>query len=80
MPHARLGEGVCSFIVLGDGEEPDVAALSAHVFASGLARQKCPERFEFVADLPRTASGKVRKDVLREEIRQRLLAEAEPAG
>ncbi|MEO7688539.1 MAG: AMP-binding protein [Sphingomonas sp.] len=80
MPHARLGEGVCSFIVLRDGEKPDAAALSAHVLASGMARQKCPERFEFVADLPRTASGKVRKDVLREEILQRLLAEAEPAS
>jgi len=40
------------------------------MLASGLARQKCPESFEFVEKLPRTASGKIRKDVLREEIRQ----------
>jgi len=80
MPHARLGEGVCAFIVLCDGEAPEARTLSGQVLASGLARQKCPERFEFVADLPRTASGKVRKDVLREEIRQRLATEAEPAS
>ena len=41
------------------------AALAAHVANSGLAKQKIPERFEFVADFPRTASGKVRKDQLR---------------
>ena len=40
--------------------------------ASGLARQKIPERFEFVADFPRTASGKVRKDMLRAEIKAKL--------
>jgi acyl-CoA synthetase (AMP-forming)/AMP-acid ligase II len=68
MPHARLGEGVCAYIV-PRGAAPDTAALTAHVFQSGLARQKCPERFEFILDLPRTASGKVRKDVLRAQIR-----------
>lgn len=67
MPHARLGEGVCAFVILGG--LADAAELGAHVGASGLARQKIPERFEFVADFPRTASGKVRKDVLRAQIR-----------
>ena len=36
------------------------------VAAAGLARQKTPEHVELVYSLPRTASGKVRKDVLRE--------------
>ena len=67
MPHARLGEGVCAFVILAG--DVDGAGLAAHVTASGLARQKIPERFEFVADLPRTASGKIRKDVLRAEIK-----------
>ena len=68
MPHERLGEGVCAFVIAaGDRADatPLAAALAAHVANSGLAKQKIPERFEFVADFPRTASGKVRKDQLR---------------
>jgi acyl-CoA synthetase (AMP-forming)/AMP-acid ligase II len=67
MPHERLGEGVCAYVILTG--EADAAALAAHVQASGLAKQKIPERFEFVADFPRTASGKIRKDVLRAEVK-----------
>ncbi|MEP7350838.1 MAG: AMP-binding protein [Sphingorhabdus sp.] len=62
MPHPRLGEGICAFII-GSANAP---SLIAHIAASGLAKQKTPERFEFVKDFPRTASGKVKKDVLRE--------------
>ncbi|MEJ5976420.1 AMP-binding protein [Novosphingobium sp. PS1R-30] len=72
MPHARLGEGVCAYVIAQDGEVPLPAALAAHVAASGLARQKIPERFELVADFPRTASGKVRKDQLRADIKTKL--------
>lgn len=70
MPHERLGEGVCAFVILSG--EADGPALAAHVAASGLAKQKIPERFELVDDFPRTASGKVRKDQLRAIIRDRL--------
>lgn len=71
MPHARLGEGICAFII-AQSEEPDATTLADHVAASGLARQKIPEHFEFVADFPRTASGKVRKDQLRAAIKEKL--------
>lgn len=77
MPHARLGEGICAYVVARADSAPDVAMLAAFVATSGLAKQKTPERIEIVADLPRTASGKIRKDVLRERIR--LLIEAEAA-
>ncbi len=63
MPHERLGEGVCAFVILSG--TADGALLAAHVGASGLARQKIPARFCFVDDFPRTASGKIRKDQLR---------------
>jgi len=65
MPHARLGEGVCAYIIGSAAPEN----LIAHVAASGLAKQKTPEHFEFVTDFPRTASGKIRKDILRAEIK-----------
>lgn len=72
MPHERLGEGVCAYVILSG--EADGPALAAHVAASGLARQKIPERFELVDDFPRTASGKVRKDQLRAAIKAKLEA------
>ncbi|MCX7285498.1 MAG: AMP-binding protein [Novosphingobium sp.] len=70
MPHERLGEGVCAYVLLSGDADADT--LAAHVGASGLAKQKIPERFEFREDFPRTASGKVRKDLLRNDIRSRI--------
>jgi len=71
MPHERLGEGVCAYII-ARGDAPSPTELAAHVVASGLAKQKIPERFEFVKDFPRTASGKVRKDQLRAMVRKTI--------
>ena len=76
MPHARLGEGICAFVIARPGENPDFATLVGFVAQSGLAPQKRPECIEFVTELPRTASGKIRKDVLRETIRQIVAANA----
>lgn len=68
MPHERLGEGVCAYVI-AEGTAPTPAQLAAHVEGSGLAKQKIPERFEFREDFPRTASGKVRKDMLRADVK-----------
>ena len=51
---------------------PGLAARTAHSATSGLARQKIPERFELVTDFPRTASGKVRKDLLQANVRVKM--------
>ena len=75
MPHARLGEGVCAYVIAQDACELTLGELIAHCFAAGLAKQKAPERLELVAELPRTPSGKVRKDVLRKEIAAKVAAE-----
>ena len=77
MPHPRLGEGVCAYVIPAvAGQMPDVAAITDFLRDYGLARQKCPDRIEVVDDLPRTASGKVQKHVLRTAIRDRLAAES----
>lgn len=70
MPHERLGEGICAYVI-AIGEAPTAAELAKHVAASGLAKQKTPELFLFVEDFPRTASGKIRKDMLRADVKQR---------
>ena len=73
MPHQRLGEGVCAFLVPVD-TSTDLALADVAGFAdkAGLAKQKIPQHIEIVTDLPRTASGKVRKDVLRRRIADSL--------
>jgi acyl-CoA synthetase (AMP-forming)/AMP-acid ligase II len=73
MPHARLGETVCVFMIPAD---PHAAPALGEVYAwlerAGLARQKFPEYIEIVEDLPRTASGKVKKDILRRIIAEKM--------
>jgi len=72
-PDPRLGEQVCAFLRMEPGADPvDLAAVRHRLEAAGLARQKWPERIRAVDDLPRTPSGKVKK----EELRRRLRAEA----
>jgi acyl-CoA synthetase (AMP-forming)/AMP-acid ligase II len=80
MPHERLGEGVCAFVIPQPGQSVDVPLLAAFLERSGLAKQKFPERVELVDDLPRTASGKVQKNVLRERIAARIAQERPEAG
>ena len=71
MPHERLGEGVCAYIVPVSKESVlDIAEVARFANAALLAKQKIPQHVAIVLDLPRTASGKVRKDVLRRQIRE----------
>jgi len=74
MPHARLGESVCAYVIVKDGQSLSLDALLDSVAHAGVAKQKYPERLVLVDTFPRTASGKVRKDQLRLDIRQRLQA------
>jgi 2-furoate---CoA ligase len=65
-PDERWGERVVAFIV------PVVADLAAEALdrycqeSAGLARFKRPRRFVFVTEIPRTASGKILRRLLRE--------------
>ncbi|TAK49769.1 MAG: 2-aminobenzoate-CoA ligase [Xanthobacteraceae bacterium] len=66
-PDEERGQIVKAYVVLAPGQTPgpDLArALQEHVKAS-IAPYKYPRQIEFVADLPRTATGKVQRFVLR---------------
>jgi cyclohexanecarboxylate-CoA ligase len=65
-PDARLGERGCAFIVPKAGNTIDLAAMQAYLAECRMAKQFWPERVELVADLPRTASGKIQKFKLKE--------------
>jgi benzoate-CoA ligase family protein len=60
---------VCAFVVMTDGEtkngEPELRALCE----SALPRFKQPRRYLFVSELPYTATGKVQRFKLREQLR-----------
>jgi acyl-CoA synthetase (AMP-forming)/AMP-acid ligase II len=67
MPHVRLGEAVCAYVIPAAGALT-LADIVAYLEGAGIARQKFPERLELVSELPRTAAGKVKKDILRTRI------------
>ncbi|MBP6900339.1 MAG: AMP-binding protein [Burkholderiaceae bacterium] len=73
MPHARLGETVCAYLITEPGVEVTLPALVATLQAAQVARQKHPEAVVLVEQFPRTASGKVKKDLLRADLRARGL-------
>ena len=71
-PDDRLGEHVAAVLVLRPGcALPTLDELRAHFDRAGLARQKWPEELHAVDDFPRTASGKVRKLRLRQDLAAR---------
>jgi long-chain acyl-CoA synthetase len=68
LPDQALGERVCAVVVSRPGARVDLAELRE--FADGrLAAFKRPEALHVVAELPRTATGKVAKHRLRAELR-----------
>jgi acyl-CoA synthetase (AMP-forming)/AMP-acid ligase II len=66
------GERVCAFVVLRPAATLSLNDIRAHFSVAGTARHLTPERLEIVEDLPRTATGKVRKDQLRDRLNSRL--------
>jgi acyl-CoA synthetase (AMP-forming)/AMP-acid ligase II len=64
----RLGERACAFVVPRDGASLDLEQLVAYLRDEGVAPFKWPERLVLVAELPTTASGKVQKFVLEQQL------------
>ncbi len=64
MPHEKWGESPHAFVVLRDRAEATEEELKLHV-RDALAHFKTPQWVSFVDDLPKTATGKVQKYVLR---------------
>lgn len=64
VPNARWGEVGRAYIVLAAGRETSADAVIGHCRAR-LAKFKVPESVVFTGSVPRTASGKVQKHLLR---------------
>ncbi len=63
-PDERWGEVPVAVVDVRDGYHLSAEDITAHL-AGRLARYKIPKRVDFVTELPRTASGKIRKAALR---------------
>lgn len=65
MPHERLGETPCAFAVLNKGGSLTIQEVQTFLEDTRLAKQKFPEKLFLLASMPKTASGKIQKHVLR---------------
>lgn len=66
MPDERLGELGCCFVTLAEGATMSFNDMIEFLKDNKLAKNYLPEHLEIVADMPRTASGKIQKFQLRE--------------
>ncbi|KUG61319.1 MULTISPECIES: acyl-CoA synthetase [Kocuria] len=66
VPDEKWGEVPHAVVVPREGQEVTADAIQEHL-AGRLARYKVPKTLSLVAEMPRTASGKIRKNVLREQ-------------
>ncbi|MFJ7732381.1 class I adenylate-forming enzyme family protein [Lysinibacillus sp. NPDC097231] len=67
LPHEVYGEVPKAFVVLKEGKNLDEEAILAYC-QTKLAKYKVPQEIEFLAELPRNASGKVLKHTLRPKV------------
>ncbi|HJZ46799.1 MAG TPA: long-chain-fatty-acid--CoA ligase [Roseiflexaceae bacterium] len=64
MPHEKWGEAPHAFVVLRSGATASEAEIRQFA-RDNLAHFKAPQRVTFVSELPKTATGKIQKYVLR---------------
>jgi fatty-acyl-CoA synthase len=67
LPDEFMGEEVCALIRVKAGESTDEDEIRAYCKA-GISRHKIPKFFRFLQSFPLTASGKVKKFELREQL------------
>ncbi|NKQ56086.1 acyl--CoA ligase [Amycolatopsis sp. K13G38] len=66
VPDERLGEAVCAFVVPRPRTPPPTPEqLASFMLTQDLAKAKIPTEWRIVDALPRTASGKIQKHLLR---------------
>lgn len=75
MPDDRLGERICTFVApLGD-TVPTLESVTGYLAEKGIPKRLWPERIEIIEEIPKTLMGKVRRNVLTDELASRMAAE-----
>lgn len=79
IPDALRGQAICLYVVPREGETIDKKALRQYLIGR-IAPYKVPREYFLVESLPKTALGKVRKNVLRDETVAILSKTSLPGG
>jgi acyl-CoA synthetase len=69
VPDPTTGERSIAFVTASGSITPTLADITSHLAGIGMAKPKWPEELRVVDAFPRTASGKVRKYLLRNQSR-----------
>lgn len=78
MPDERLGERICVYVVLKEGEQfLELKDLLKYMEQKKILKRYWPERLEITDEIPRTDSGKVKKNLLLEDLKVRMQMEEE---
>lgn len=78
MPDERLGERICAYVVLKEGiESLDLNKLLKYMEHKKVPKRYWPERLEIIKEIPRTDSGKVKKNILLEDLKVRMKMQEE---
>lgn len=72
MPDPVLGEKVCAYVVVRDGQALTLPDVVSFLRLQRLAAFKLPERLEIVPEFPYSAGLKVQKSALRDDIARKL--------
>jgi fatty-acyl-CoA synthase len=67
--HAKWGERPLACVVLKPGKQASRAELNAHL-GGKFAKWQLPDAYEFIAEIPRTSTGKFWKAKLRERYKK----------
>jgi fatty-acyl-CoA synthase len=70
MPDEKWGERPLACVVLKSGKEASPAELNA-LLSKRFAKWQLPDRYDFIAEIPRTSTGKFWKAKLRERYGRR---------
>jgi fatty-acyl-CoA synthase len=67
IPDEKWSERPLACVVVKPGQVADAQTLNAHLLAHGFAKWQLPDRYETIAAVPRTSTGKFWKLKLREQ-------------
>jgi acyl-CoA synthetase len=74
----RLGERICAYVVLKSGEESlGLKELLKYMEQKKIPKRYWPERLEIIDKIPINDSGKVKKNLLREDLKARMKKQEE---
>lgn len=74
MPDDRLGERICTFVVATGNARPTLADVTAYLESIHVAKRLWPEHLEYIDEIPKTATGKIKRHLLAAELAERMKA------